>query len=525
MAWQLQVGDPTRLAISVAFTPDPDGPEIASTQDESESWGSFTVWVDGENLCAHHELGELVDSCHWYLLPLIEWLADNWNALFHEERLPLQNSGASASESLTETKKPPLSLKDIDEFDWMADWASWWRRHNVRAARAGGVFPDLYVRRYRAQLEISVGVESLPGVPIGHSFVTRDRYYRLDLAETSSVLYEVLSAAVSELRRRLPESERLLALTAKLSRLKDRDQQRWSRLALLSGLQDEPEAFVALSGAVDEAFAGVDPAAKAAILSSDRDEDLVIVGTAFARLLYGALSPDMTPPDVIALSAALLANYSPGASLEEIAAMESDLQVAAAELVTLRPGVQGSELGEMACEALAKEKSWVDVQGVLELLGVKVDTLHLSDSKLRAVSIFGEAQPPVVFCNSSFAWGTAQHVKRFTLAHELCHLLLDRELGGQLAVATGPWAPVDIEQRANAFAASFLMPTWLLKQHIAANHLDLARLEDLSELAKKLKVGTSALIERLHNLGEVTSDERWRLRSAVNRNRAARGDS
>ena len=41
-----------------------------------------------ENLCAHREDGEQVDSVHWYLLPLIEWFADNWNPLLHEERLP-----------------------------------------------------------------------------------------------------------------------------------------------------------------------------------------------------------------------------------------------------------------------------------------------------------------------------------------------------------------------------------------------------------------------------------------------------
>ena len=37
-----------------------------------------------------------------------------------------------------------------------------------------------------------------------------------------------------------------------------------------------------------------------------------------------------------------------------------------------------------------------------------------------------------------------------------------------VAIATGPWAPAGIEQRANAFAAAFLMPTWLLKDALSA---------------------------------------------------------
>ena len=46
--------------------------------------------------------------------------------------------------------------------------------------------------------------------------------------------------------------------------------------------------------------------------------------------------------------------------------------------------------------------------------------------------------------------------RRFTLAHELCHLIHDRGYGARLAIASGPWAPADVEQRANAFAAMLL---------------------------------------------------------------------
>lgn len=52
--------------------------------------------------------------------------------------------------------------------------------------------------------------------------------------------------------------------------------------------------------------------------------------------------------------------------------------------------------------------------------------------------------------------------RRFTLAHEFCHLLFDRDVGAHLAIASGPWAPHDVERRANAFAAMFLMPNGLV---------------------------------------------------------------
>src|SRR5258708_957142 len=85
----------------------PKGADARADDEVRESWGSFTIWTRGENLCAHVEQGEVVDSAHWYMLPLMEWLADNWDPLLHEERLPLRNAGVSAAESLSQTRMPP----------------------------------------------------------------------------------------------------------------------------------------------------------------------------------------------------------------------------------------------------------------------------------------------------------------------------------------------------------------------------------------------------------------------------------
>lgn len=126
--------------------------------------GNFTIWAGGENLCAHIE-GEDLQAAHWYMLPLMEWLADNWDPLLHEERLPFRNAGVSAADSLVKNRQPPVSLKETDEFAWLDAWSEWWQRHSMRAAREGGLFPDIYLRRYRDELEISTGADLLPGIP------------------------------------------------------------------------------------------------------------------------------------------------------------------------------------------------------------------------------------------------------------------------------------------------------------------------------------------------------------------------
>jgi Zn-dependent peptidase ImmA (M78 family) len=145
-------------------------------------------------------------------------------------------------------------------------------------------------------------------------------------------------------------------------------------------------------------------------------------------------------------------------------------------------------------------------------LRVDVSKVDLSDEDVRAISVFGPTQKPHVFCNRHTRWGQSVEVERFTLAHELCHLLLDREWGGALAVASGPWAPLAIEQRANAFAAAFLMPSWLLSDALASLDRPVRDPEAIYELSGRLRVSISSLVDRLYNLGEVTPEDRLRLR-------------
>jgi hypothetical protein len=136
--WEMQAGDPATFAFALGFSSNPHGDSDRAAPEESLSWGYFSIWAGGENLCAHMEQGETLSAAHWYMLSLIEWFVDNWDALTHEEKFPLRNVGGSAAESLSSTKMPALSLKKIDEFEWLDTWAEWWHRHNVRASQQGG---------------------------------------------------------------------------------------------------------------------------------------------------------------------------------------------------------------------------------------------------------------------------------------------------------------------------------------------------------------------------------------------------
>ena len=505
--WEMQAGDPSAFAFRLAFLPNPHGADDRADDEVRESWGSFTVWTRGENLCAHVEQSEVVDSAHWYMLPLMEWLVYNWDPLLHEERLPLRNAGVSAAESLSQTRMPPVSLKQVDDFAWLDTWSDWWARHSIRSAREGGLFPDFYLRRYRDTLEVSTGAEPLPGVPAECTFLAPNRTYYANLQNAAEAMCQVLAAAAQELQRRLPQSKRVQALVANIASLTSPTREA-SRMAWLAGLGDK---YSQVARVVNDVLSSVDARIRESITSTRRPSTLVVVGSAYARLLYGAVSPATELSDVLLLTMSIVGNYVDDAT-RWLSALDLPLDVA--EISQLSPGEQGSRLGEKVCELLGGDSAgWVDVESVVSRLDIAVSEIELSDVDVRAVSVFGPTQRPHVFRNARTRWGQSPAVKRFTLAHELCHLLLDREYGDELAIATGPWAPLAIEQRANAFAAAFLMPTWLLRDALTRATARADDPDTIRSVSAQLRVSASSLIDRLYNLGEITFEERIQLRS------------
>src|SRR2546427_10846495 len=95
--------------------------------------------------------------------------------------------------------------------------------------------------------------------------------------------------------------------------------------------------------------------------------------------------------------------------------------------------------------------------------------------------------PAIIQNESSFSYRHAA-AARFTLTHELCHLLVDETRGKKLAIASGPWAPRGLEQRANAFAAMFLMPPQLIQRAIADLPDPIHDIASISSIANKLQV-------------------------------------
>ena len=511
--WEMLAGDTRRFAIRLAFGPDPDDGRGAA-RDLSLSWGSFQLWVEGRNLCAHMEEGERLESVHWYLLPLIEWFANNWNPLLHEERLPVRNVGTNAWESLQETCFPPGAV-EADEVladEWCRHWQSWWYRHALHVASEGGLFPDVVFRRFRDTVEISWGDAPSVGTPAGYEFVENAGAVRCSPHEVAGPLHQVLSAAVEHLVKANPGSERLDALSSTL-RIRSRVAQRRERLAWLAGLGTDLDT---VNRGLSRTRRWLADAGATHLLEDGQFNPLVATGSCQAALMFGCVAPDVRREDVLELARVMVARrsgeFNPPPSLAAgVPVMQADQ----------RPWSQGYALAEDFIEQLGLSKclapaGFVDVERILTLLGVDTVQTSLTDKNIRGVAVAGPRYRPCVALNESSYWNADVKGRRFTLAHELCHLLFDWEAGRALAIVSGPWAPVDIERRANAFAAMLLMPTAVVQEAIARAVEPVATPDGVREVANRLHTGFEATLRHVANLGFIDEYDRHRITVVAN---------
>ena len=89
------------------------------------------------------------------MLPFLEWVADSWNPLLHEERLPNRNIGDNAVESLAITRNAPTLASEVDISEWEQEWYDSYQRHSLRAARSGGLFPTYSSADYKIKLKLA----------------------------------------------------------------------------------------------------------------------------------------------------------------------------------------------------------------------------------------------------------------------------------------------------------------------------------------------------------------------------------
>lgn len=100
--------------------------------------------------------------------------------------------------------------------------------------------------------------------------------------------------------------------------------------------------------------------------------------------------------------------------------------------------------------------------------------------------------------------------QRFTIAHELGHLLLhdldvhiDRDFRVRHRDATSATATDPLEVEANRFAAELLMPYSMLAEDLGDAGIDMERMDDVGPLAKRYGVSLQAMMHRIANFAYI----------------------
>lgn len=494
VTWSVTLGEGRALSWVFSLIDGQVGEEVVSA-DVGASWGSFELIVDGLGLCETVQEGEQLRSAHWYLLPVAEWLVENWLALFHEPHLPLtgQESAAESlahADALLETSRPAAggrwSFPTTDPEELFEQTQQWDHRHRLSAAAPEAPLPDVWLRRDGTHLEVSVGNELRPLFDDHVRWRVERQTLRIPVTTAAAVTERAVRSLLTELTTRRPGGRAAAALT-RLDAVVGADAGD-ERLAWLLGLRGDTAALGAIRAEVDAAFTALAP-----------EEHTPALVAAPVATLFGSLNPHVAQEDLHALFGALK-----GAAPVPYLLAELDRLALAVPLEDVRGlpyGAAGGELGDAAAQLLPVRGGRVQIVDYVTDMGITLTRVALQDSSLRAVTLLHDDARAVIAINSNYEWGTADHVVRFTLAHELAHLVYDRLQATTLAIASGPWAPRRIEQRANGFAAGLLMPEKLLRELTAADGGWPEDPHALVRLARQLGVGVTALAERLPNAG------------------------
>ncbi len=512
MSKRQRFGDPSRFAIDMEFLPDPHNGRGASPA-QAASWGAFRLWVRGRNLCEHRAQDALHDAATWYLLPFLTWLAENWDPLFHEQRLPEAMQPKSARHAYLGAVRATLGDPDPQVEHRAIAWQQWWERHGLRSCREGGLFPDIFIRRLLDFVELSWGNQDLPGAPGDFYFTAPSDTQYLDVAEAAEPLYQALRMALDHLEQAgiggAKEVASFRDSLARLARTPPVQREAWYLYSHANGTERHTD----LRAILERSAAKASGEAKALFESSFRPLYLEHLSPAVA--MFGSASLSIEQADADFLAQRLLNAYAPEGEPAELTPL-----IQAHPLSEMRvPYEEGYDLAldlldEM--ELPGAEANSIDLYALLGRLRTTVSEIVLVDDSVRGVALAGGDIQPTILINTSHPMNQKDSGRRFTLAHELCHILHDRGYGRRLSLISGPWAPAGVERRANAFAAMLLMPPVLVNRHVSdLECTDIASVEVIETLADKMGAGFMATFEHLTNLGKLDEGQRERIREAA----------
>jgi Zn-dependent peptidase ImmA (M78 family) len=391
---------------------------IPGNHDQALGFGALRVWVGNVSIWSDVD----GDGVSWTWIDLLEQLARSWPFLKYEENTPqgtydgalsLLRNGYSAT---TEFEFGTPTESTEQEYIFV-------RRHNLATGIEGLYLPSFSLLREGRNVWVaSANVKRL-----------------LSMDATFETLAQLGDALARQVSNGTPDERSQLALNE------------WCHREPMS------EAVIQVS------------------LGADLLMDIVPSGQTVSS--YFETSIDSSNDSIIESSLLIAARMSEAVPMERRRWIIEQLRARKGKGIS-------AKLAEISIEAQAQLPSYSDVphkqaeplaqwarrkfgirQGeradplhVLKDLGVEVIDLNFGLDAVDAVACWDQKHGPAVIVNRDGKHARSPGGRRATLAHELGHLLIDRMGSLPAAEVLGGNVPRYPEQRANAFAAEFLLP-------------------------------------------------------------------
>jgi len=388
--------------------------------------GSLTVHMAGVPVWPAPSAGLPAQGISGLWIELLEFLGDSWSYLTLEQGYPFDAEPSQPSKLDDELARRWENTPD-DQQEAEEEIAYAFKvTHNLARASAGTLRPDLWLVRDGGVFVVEAQTH---GQPIVEHIAAND---------VRRVLVELGDAIAERLRGALDERS-LAALTVWSQRDKPGI---LSEARLVTGLPSMYLTDTAGTESLADVFA--DPQSTWAGNNAMLDTAYRFKGRITPSKLRAVLRHVKTPlgslSDTIQSASA--------AALSELARIEASLY---------RPYRQGSALAGWLRSFLNAGMGRVEPKDLLSALGASVEAFDFDCSTVDAMAYWAHRQKPRVLWNSHQKHSTNEGALRATLAHEICHLLVDRT-ALPIAAVVGGAMERRLEQRANAFAAEFLCP-------------------------------------------------------------------
>lgn len=489
-------GDPERFQISARWVQDSE-PRDRLPKEYGWSMGELCIKVGGVTVTEHRIHGESKDAIQWYLGPIVSWLIRQWKWLMHEEAYTWHTrSGDSAAITVAENLERYIASEYPPDRGVYKIVREWWGRHALRSADSSALYPDIFFRRVDDNIEIS-WLDSQPEFsPAGFELNLKPGTALFPVDEIANSLWSFVKWAIESAPSVVKNECDLKQVDTLRSHVNS------VRQIEVLELEAAHLADATLCAIVERVRAECKWVPIRKVLT-----DIPVVTEFDApALMFGGLNVNIGEVDVRLLFD-ILVKHRNGAELDQLKQLVSSPSI----YEYIHPYAHGYELAYEVRRKLGIDNStiFIDVEKIILNLGIEIRDEEMETNNIRGVAVAGAKFSPAILINRNSLFNENKRGRRFTLAHEFCHILFDRSNAKCLSHISGPWASARVEKRANAFAAMFLAtPHALVKNFNADGSRD--RIKYLSE---KFMIGTRALREHMHNLDLISDYEFLRIKN------------